>query len=59
MIPDFEQNLCSRTAEGIYKIGRESIGYLIWLAYYDRSHYKNINSSNLLASVVTCRNEIS
>ena len=35
--PDFEQTHYSITAEGIYKIGHDSIRVIKWLAYYDRS----------------------
>ena len=35
--PDFEQNHWSRTAEGIYKIGHDSIRLVKWIFYYDRS----------------------
>ena len=41
--PDFEQDYWPRTAEGIYKIGHDSIRLIKWLAYYDRSHYENLN----------------
>ena len=34
---DFEQNHWSRTAEGIYKIGHDSIGLMKWICYYDRT----------------------
>ena len=50
--PDLEQNHCSRTAEGIYKIGHDSFRLLKWLAYYDRSFYENINYFDLKASVL-------
>ena len=35
--PDFEQDHWSRTAEGIYKIGHDSIRLMKWTCYYDRS----------------------
>ena len=35
-IPDFEQNRYSKTAQGVYKIGHDSIRLMEWLAYYDR-----------------------
>ena len=34
--PDFEQKYYSKTTEGVYKIGHDSIRILKWLAYYDR-----------------------
>ena len=56
---DFEQNYWSRTATGIYKIGHDSIRLLKWICYYDRSYYENINYYDLMASILTCLNEIS
>ena len=41
--PNFEQNLYSRTATSIYKIGHDSIRLMKWICYYDRSYYENIN----------------
>ena len=41
--PDFEQDYCSRTAEGIYKIRHDSIRLMKLLIYYDRSFYDNMN----------------
>ena len=41
LIPDFEQNCYSRTAEGKYIIGHGGIRLLRWLAYYDRLYYEN------------------
>ena len=49
--PDFEQNYWSRTAEGIYKIGYDSIRLMKWICYYDRSYYENINYYDLMASI--------
>ena len=56
--PDFEQDYWSRTAVGIYKIGHDSIRLMKWICYYDRSCYKNINYFDLMASILTCLNEI-
>ena len=50
--PDFEQNYWSRTAIEDYKIGKNSIRLMKWLAYYDRSHYEKINFYDLLGSLV-------
>ena len=50
---DFEQNHWSRTAEGIYKIGHDSIRLMKWICYYDRSYYENINYYDLMGSI--CR----
>ena len=41
--PDFEQNYCSRTATGIYKIGHDSITLMKWICYFDGAYYENIN----------------
>ena len=57
--PDFEQNYWSRTAQGVYKIGHDSIRLMKWICYYDRSYYENINYYDLMASILTCLNEIS
>ena len=40
---DFEQDYWSRTAQGLYKIGHESIRLMKWICYYDRSYYEIIN----------------
>ena len=40
---DFEQNYWSRTANGIYKIGYDSIRLMKWICYYDRGFYENRN----------------
>ena len=58
-IPDFEQDHWSRTAEGIYKIGHDSITLMKWICYYDRSYYENINYYDLMASFLKLSNEIS
>ena len=57
--PHFEQTYWSRTAEGIYKIGHDSIGVMKRLAYYDRSYYTNINYYVLMGSGLRCLKEIS
>ena len=54
--PSFEQNYWSRTAEGIYKIGHDSIRLMKWICYYDRSYYENINYYDLMGSI--CRYNI-
>ena len=56
--PDFEQNYWSRTSTGIYKIGHDSIRLMRWIWYYDRSYYENISYYDLMASILTCLNEI-
>ena len=35
---DFEQDFWSRTAEGLYKIGHDSIRLMKQLVFYDRSY---------------------
>ena len=57
--PDFEQDHWSRTGEGIYKIGHDSIRLLKSLIYYDRSFYDNMNYFDLMGSVLKSLNEIS
>ena len=49
---DFEQNYWSRTAEGIFEIGHDSIRLMKWLAYYDGSYFENINYYGLMGSIV-------
>ena len=49
--PDFEQDYWSRTAEGIYKIGHDSIRIMKWLIFYDRSYYDNMNYFDLMGSL--------
>ena len=56
---DFEHNHWSRTAEGIYKIGHDSIRLMKWICYYDRSFYENINYYDLLGSLCNRLKEIS
>ena len=56
---DFEHNHWSRTAEGIYKIGHDSIRLMKWICYFDRCHYEIINYYDLMGSVLKCLNEIS
>ena len=51
--PDFEQNYWSRTAEGVYRIGHNSIRLVKWICSYDKSYYENINYYDLMGSV--CR----
>ena len=49
---NFEQDFWSRTAEGIYETGHDSIRILKWLTYFDRTHYVIINYDDLMASVL-------
>ena len=41
--PNFEQDYWSRTAEGIYKTGYDSIRSMKWICYFDRSYSENNN----------------
>ena len=50
---DFEQDYWSRTAQGVYKIGHDSIRLMKWICYHDRTFYDNINYCELMGSV--CR----
>ena len=50
--PDFEQEHWSRAADGVYKIGQDSIRLMKWLIYYDRSRYNNMNYYDLMGSIV-------
>ena len=53
--PDFERDIYSRTAIGVYKVykvGQDSIRLMKWLAYYDRSCHENINLYGSMGSVV-------
>ena len=56
---DFEQDYSSRTAEGVYKMCHDSIRFMKWLAYYDRSYYKNVNYHDLMGSILKFLNETS
>ena len=56
--PNFEQNYWSRTAQGVYKIGHDSIRLLKWICYLDRSYYENINYYDLIGSICNHLNEI-
>ena len=53
---DFEQDYWSRTAQGVYKIGHDSIRLMKWSCYYDRSYYENMNYYDLMGSI--CRYNI-
>ena len=50
---NFEQNYWSRTAQGVYKIGHDSIRLMKRICNYDRSYYENINYYDLMGSL--CR----
>ena len=51
---DFEQDYWSRTAQGVYKIGHDSIRMMKWIYYYDISYYDNINYYELMGSICKC-----
>ena len=50
--PDFEQNHYSKTAEGVYRKGHDSIRLIKWIRFYDRSYYENTNYYDLMGSIV-------
>ena len=56
--PDFEQDYCSRTAEGNHKIGHDSIRLMKRLIFYDRSYYDNMNYFDLMGSLCKFLNEV-
>ena len=56
--PNFEENYWSRTSNGIYKIGHDSIGLMKWIWYYDRSYYENISYYYLMGSICKNLNEL-
>ena len=49
--PNFEQNKYSLTSTGNYKIGHDSVRFINWIWYYDRSYHENINHFDLMGSV--------
>ena len=55
--PVFEQKYYSTTGKGVYEIGQDSIRLMNSLAWNDR-YYENINYLDLMASVLTCPNEL-
>ena len=57
--PNFEQNKYSLTSTGIYRIGHDSIRFMKWICFYDRSYYENINYYDLMGSICKHLNEIS
>ena len=54
---NFEQDYCSRTSQGVYKIGYDSIRLMKWICYYDRNYHEIINYFDLMGSVLKCLNE--
>ena len=56
---DFELYFWSRTAEGVYRIGHDSIRLMKWLIYHDRSYYDNMNYCDLMGSLCNYLIEIS
>ena len=57
--PDFDQENYARTAIYIYKIGRDLIRLMKWLAYYDRSFYEGTDYYDMMGSILKSLNEIS
>ena len=56
--PDFEQNIYSRTAIGIYKKWNDSIKLMKWLACYDMSYYEDIKNYDLMGFISKNVNEM-
>ena len=50
---DFEQDYWSRTSQGVYKLGHDSIRLMNWICYYDPSFQENIIYYGLMGSI--CR----
>ena len=59
MNPDFEQNKYSKTSTEICRIGHDSIRFMKWICYYERSFYENINLYDMMGSFCNHLNEIS
>ena len=51
--PDFEQNYWSKSSEGVYKIGHDSVRLMKWSAFCDQFYYENINYYDLMGSIST------
>ena len=49
---DFEHDCWSKTAEGIFIIGHDSIRLRKWLNYYDQFYYDSMNYFDLMGSIV-------
>ena len=56
---DSEQTYWSRTSQGIYKIGHDSIRLMKRICYYDRSYYQIVNYLDMMGSICKHLNEIS
>ena len=56
--PDFKQEPYSRTAEGINKIGHDTIILKKTSALHYRSYYENVNFYDLMGSFEKYSNEI-
>ena len=57
MIEEIEQNYSLITTEGIYSVGQDYIKISKWMAQNDNFN-ENINYFDLIASVLSCLNEI-
>ena len=56
--PDFEDYYFSKTAEGLFRYDQYSIRIIKRLCYADRTFFENVNYFVLMATFLTCPNEI-
>ena len=57
--PDFEQNYYSKSSEGIFRTGHDSVRLMKWLDFYGRSCYENIIHYDIIFTVLIFLNETS
>ena len=57
MIEEIEQNYSFITTECLYSVGQDYIKTIKWMAHYVNFD-ENINFFDLMASVLSCPNEI-
>ena len=57
--PNFEQNKCSITSTGIYRIAHDGIRLMKWICYYNRSFYESNIYYDLMGSICNHLKEIS
>ena len=56
--PNFDQGHCSRTAQGIYKIGHDSFRLMKWLIHYHRSFFDNLKYFDLMGFICNYKIDI-